>query len=322
MLDRSKRLRLARSPGARSGVHASPAENFAVLHRHEAAFLEDRGDFFVMEEQGASFRRVDGVLPGRRHPARNAIPAFRPMRAHAQQAHRPAAGRHRRHPFAEPAPRERRQSLLRSPVQALKYRSSFPQRFPDLNAARTFCRSSFTWYNGEHRYSGIAMLTPDTVHYGKAPACLEGRRPDLVSDWRAPPERYVHGIPRPRELSEAVWFNPLAAGCKTPLQPDCPTGQGPDNLYRQSFGLMLSRQPRLALAMAARFQRQRQAAPCVWDHFPVPIGPGGAGGSAPCSEGPGASAPGWELRRQPAHRQSCRCVVMLNQLTDLVSQCH
>ena len=89
--------------------------------------------------------------------------------------------------------------------KTLKYHASFPQHFPDLNAARTFCRSFFTWYNGEHRHSGIAMLTPDTVHYGKAPACLKGRRRTLKGAWRAHPERFVHVIPRPKELPEAVW---------------------------------------------------------------------------------------------------------------------
>ncbi len=106
--------------------------------------------------------------------------------------------------------------------KTLKYHSSFPQHFTDLNAARTFCRSFFTWYNGEHRHSGIAMLTPDTIHYGKAPACLEGRRRTLKGAWRAHPERFVHGIPRPKELPEAVWINPPAAESRAPHQPDCP----------------------------------------------------------------------------------------------------
>jgi hypothetical protein len=33
--------------------------------------------------------------------------------------------------------------------------------------ARAFYRTSYTWYNGEHRHSRIAFLTPSNVHHGR-----------------------------------------------------------------------------------------------------------------------------------------------------------
>ena len=48
--------------------------------------------------------------------------------------------------------------------KTLKYRPEFPKRFGSIQDARSFCREFFTWYNKEHRHSGIAYLTPEMVH--------------------------------------------------------------------------------------------------------------------------------------------------------------
>ena len=60
--------------------------------------------------------------------------------------------------------------------KTLKYHPDFPARFDDLAAATAFCRSFFPWYNTEHRHGGIAMLTPDDVHHGRAHRVLEQRQ--------------------------------------------------------------------------------------------------------------------------------------------------
>ena len=51
--------------------------------------------------------------------------------------------------------------------KTLKYHPGFPRRFPAQEAATAYCRSFFPWYNTEHRHAGIAMLTPETVYYGR-----------------------------------------------------------------------------------------------------------------------------------------------------------
>ena len=62
--------------------------------------------------------------------------------------------------------------------KTLKYHPSFPGRFGDQNQAKTFCRSFFRWYNGEHRHGGISMLTPEQVH---CRACAMQRRGPIGS---------------------------------------------------------------------------------------------------------------------------------------------
>ena len=91
-----------------------------------------------------------------------------------------------------------------------KYHPGFPGRFTGIDHATRHCRSFFPWYNSEHRHGGIAMLTPADVHYGRAQAMLKQRQHTLADAWAAHPERFVHGIPEPRPLPEAVWINPPA----------------------------------------------------------------------------------------------------------------
>ena len=92
--------------------------------------------------------------------------------------------------------------------KTLKYHPGFPDRFQDIAAAIAFCRSFFPWYNTEHRHGGIAMLTPDDVHHGRAKAALEKRERTLHLAWAKNPERFVHGTPKPCPLPEEVWINP------------------------------------------------------------------------------------------------------------------
>ncbi len=94
--------------------------------------------------------------------------------------------------------------------KTLKYHPGFPGRFPDMEAAKAFCRSFFHWYNNEHRHGGISMLTPDDVHHDRAQAVLTQRQRILEAAWAAHPERFVRGIPKPSPLPEAVWINPPA----------------------------------------------------------------------------------------------------------------
>jgi putative transposase len=94
-----------------------------------------------------------------------------------------------------------------SQFKTLKYRPGFPDRFGSIQDARSFCQDFFPWYNREHRHSGIGLLTPEVVHYGKAEAVTSQRRIVLASAFDAHPERFVHGLPLPPSLPEAAWIN-------------------------------------------------------------------------------------------------------------------
>lgn len=92
--------------------------------------------------------------------------------------------------------------------KTLKYQPQFPERFGSLQDGRAFCGPFFDWYNTAHRHSGIALLTPQMVHYGHAPAILASRQQVLAQACGAHPERFVRQAPRPRPLPSAVWINP------------------------------------------------------------------------------------------------------------------
>ena len=94
-----------------------------------------------------------------------------------------------------------------SQFKTLKYRPNFPARFGSIQDARSFCREFFPWYNQEHRHSGIGLMTPEMVHYGKAEQVSNQRQVVLASAFDTHPERFVRGMPIPPSLPEAAWIN-------------------------------------------------------------------------------------------------------------------
>jgi putative transposase len=91
--------------------------------------------------------------------------------------------------------------------KTLKYRPDFPDRFGSIQDARVFCQSFFQWYNMEHRHSGIAMMTPCCVHYGTAETIQKQRSVVLVKAYLDHPERFVNGMPSPKDVPREVWIN-------------------------------------------------------------------------------------------------------------------
>jgi putative transposase len=95
-----------------------------------------------------------------------------------------------------------------SQFKTLKYHPKFPGRFGSIEDARAFCERFFHWYNHEHRHSGIALMTPSTVHYGHGNVCNEKRQATLNVAYEQHPERFVQGSPRTISLPAAAWINP------------------------------------------------------------------------------------------------------------------
>jgi putative transposase len=94
-----------------------------------------------------------------------------------------------------------------SQFKTLKYRPGFPDRFGSIQDSRSFCREFFPWYNDEHRHSGIALMTPGMVHYGKAERVTRQRQIVLASAFNIHPERFVRGMSTPPLLPDSVWIN-------------------------------------------------------------------------------------------------------------------
>jgi putative transposase len=95
-----------------------------------------------------------------------------------------------------------------SQFKTLKYRPEFPDRFGSIQDARVFCMRFFRWYNQEHHHSGIALLTPDMLHYGMAPMVIEQRQKVLDQAYARNPERFPHARPKHPPQPTAVWINP------------------------------------------------------------------------------------------------------------------
>ena len=91
--------------------------------------------------------------------------------------------------------------------KTLKYRPAFPARFDSIEHARAFCRDFFAWYHHDHRHSGIGLMTPATVHHGRAEALHADRARVLDAAYTATPERFVRHPPRPPALPAAAWIN-------------------------------------------------------------------------------------------------------------------
>ena len=95
-----------------------------------------------------------------------------------------------------------------SQFKTLKYRPEFPDRFGSFQDAHQFCRQFFEWYNKNHRHSGIALHTPENVHYHRVQQVDLVRQQALLAAYNAHPERFVKRVPSPPALPGAVWINP------------------------------------------------------------------------------------------------------------------
>ncbi len=78
------------------------------------------------------------------------------------------------------------------------------------------CQAFFRWYNTVHRHSGIAMMTPYTVHYRHDKRLTEERGVTLMAAFAAHPERFKGLAPQPAKVPESVWINPPIKEPETP----------------------------------------------------------------------------------------------------------
>jgi len=88
-----------------------------------------------------------------------------------------------------------------SQFKTMKYRPEFPNRFG--------CSCDFfSWYNGEHRHSGVALYTPSDVHYGRVEEVHQRRQAALDAAYQRHPNRFVRKPPEAGLPPQAVWINP------------------------------------------------------------------------------------------------------------------
>lgn len=99
-----------------------------------------------------------------------------------------------------------------------KYHPWFPGRFGSIEGARDHFGRFFRWYVDEHRHSGLALLTPADVHYGRADAVLARRQLALDAAFARHPERFPRGAPRVARPPREVWINEPTGKIMTPME--------------------------------------------------------------------------------------------------------
>jgi len=95
-----------------------------------------------------------------------------------------------------------------SQFKTLKYMPEFPERFGSIEDSRAFCQRFFPWYNTEHHHSGIALLTPEMLHYGIAEEVIEQRQKVLDAAYARTSERFTHAHPKHPPQPNACWIKP------------------------------------------------------------------------------------------------------------------
>lgn len=90
--------------------------------------------------------------------------------------------------------------------KTLKYSPTFPKRFANITAARSFCETFFEYYNSEHRHSGIGLNTPATVHYRLDDIVRQKRQGVLDTAYTNRPDRF-RKPPQAPQVPAATWIN-------------------------------------------------------------------------------------------------------------------
>jgi len=115
-----------------------------------------------------------------------------------------------------------------SQFKTLKYRPEFPDRFGSIQDARAFCQRLSPWYNTEHYHTALGLLTPEMVHYHRAPP--KSSTPDNAPCWPptngtpgASPAANPNPSPRPRR-SGSTHPNATKKGSNSTLtsEGECP----------------------------------------------------------------------------------------------------
>jgi putative transposase len=89
--------------------------------------------------------------------------------------------------------------------RTLKYHSRFPDWFESLEVGESYLADWFTWYNFDHRHTGLNLHTPASVYHGTVAGVAERRQRVMDAAYAAHPERFPRGNP-------VVALNPSVVG--------------------------------------------------------------------------------------------------------------
>lgn len=89
-----------------------------------------------------------------------------------------------------------------------KYHHTYPARFTSIEHARAWMAVFVAWYNNQHHHSGLVMMTPADVHFGRAHARLAARQLVMNQAFAQHPARFTSGPSIVDALPDQVWLNP------------------------------------------------------------------------------------------------------------------
>lgn len=99
-------------------------------------------------------------------------------------------------------------AYVESLFRTLKYVPLWPEKgFATLEDARAWVEGFVSWYNEEHRHSGIRYVTPGQRHRGEDVALLEKRKSVYEAAKMRAPDRWS-GQTRNWSRQDEVWLNP------------------------------------------------------------------------------------------------------------------
>ena len=104
----------------------------------------------------------------------------------------------------------------------LKYTPAYPRkRFEDLEQARAWVQGFVTWYNTQHRHSGIGFVTPEQRHAGHDKEILHKRKEVYEAANCSKPGLCFRGLTQSRqtrnwERIKEVWLNPPRENLRSP----------------------------------------------------------------------------------------------------------
>ena len=78
--------------------------------------------------------------------------------------------------------------------KTLKYCPAYPGKFETIDEARTWVHKFVTWYNTEHRHSGIKFVTPEQRHKGIDKKILMKRKETYIKARKRNPHRWARNI--------------------------------------------------------------------------------------------------------------------------------
>lgn len=97
---------------------------------------------------------------------------------------------------------------VESLFRTLKYVPNWPSKgFSNLDVCRAWVEAFVTWYNNEHKHSGINYVTPSERHNGKDKEILAHRAKVLMKHRQKRPERWSGKIRNCKPIDE-VHLNP------------------------------------------------------------------------------------------------------------------